>query len=196
MTGSRVRVFVAVDLPDTVKAEMGKLIALIEALEVRGVRSVRAEGLHLTLRFLGDVDSGDIPSIISAMDTAAVESEPFDLALMGTGAFPNAAAPRTLWVGVEGELDRLSILQTGVQSALEEVGFNRTRERFNPHVTVARFRDRVSTEHSTRVTDALNHAIPSPIAVRVDSIVLMRTTPQPGGSIYTPIHTSPLGSRQ
>ena len=155
-------------------------------------------GLHMTLRFLGDVSRDDLPSITSTMDTAAAESEPFDLALMGTGAFPNAAAPRTLWVGVEGELDRLSTLQIGVQSALEEVGFDRIRERFSPHVTIARFRDRVSTgtEHSTRVTDALNHAIPSPIAVRVDSIVLMRTTPQPGGSIYTPIHTSPLGSRQ
>ena len=106
MTGSRVRVFVAVDLPDTVKAEMGKLIALIEALEVRGVRSVRAEGLHLTLRFLGDVDSDVVPSIISAMETAAAESAPFELTLAGTGAFPNTAAPRTLWVGMKGDLDR------------------------------------------------------------------------------------------
>ena len=68
MTVSRVRVFVAVNLPDAVKAEMGKLIASIDALEVRGVRIVRAEGLHLTLRFLGDVDSDDVPSIISAME--------------------------------------------------------------------------------------------------------------------------------
>ena len=193
MTGSLVRVFVAVNFSDAVKAEMGKLIASIDALEVRGVRVVGAEGLHLTLRFLGDVDSDDVPSIKSAMDTAAAESEPFELTLAGTGAFPNAAAPRTLWVGVEGELERLSTLQRGVQRALEEVGFDRIRERFSPHVTVARVRDRVSTANRGLVASALNQAIISPIAVRVDSITLMQSTPQPGGSIYTPLHIVTLG---
>ena len=193
MTVSRVRVFVAVTFPDAVKAEMGKLIAAIDALEVRGVRIVRAEGLHLTLRFLGDTGIGDIPKIISAMDIAASESEPFNLILSGTGAFPSSAAPRTLWVGVEGELERLSTLQRGVQRALEEVGFDRIRERFSPHVTVARVRDRVSTANRGLVASALNQAIISPIAVRVDSITLMQSTPQPGGSIYTPLHIVTLG---
>ena len=138
MTNSRVRVFVAVELSDPVKAEMGKLIAAIDALELRGVRTVRAEGLHLTLRFLGDVDSDVVPSIISAMETAAAESAPFELSLAGTGAFPNTATPRTLWVGMKGDLDRLVTLQRGVQSALETAGFGRSSERFSPHVTIAR----------------------------------------------------------
>ena len=193
MTGSSVRVFIAVTFPDAVKAELGKLIAQIDALEVRGVRVVGAEGLHLTLRFLGDVSRDALPSIASAMDTAAAESEPFELTLAGTGAFPNAAAPRTLWVGVEGELGKLSTLQRGIQRALEEVGFDRSRERFSPHVTVARVRDRVSTANRGLVASALNQAIISPIAVRVDSITLIRSTPQPGGSIYTPLHIVTLG---
>ena len=193
MTGSSVRVFIAVTFPDAVKAELGKLIAAIDALEVRGVRVVRAEGLHLTLRFLGDVSRDALPSIASAMHTAAAESEPFELTLAGTGAFPNAASPRTLWVGVDGDLERLSTLQRGVQRALEEVGFDRSRERFSPHVTVARVRDRVSTANRGLVASALNQAIISPIAVRVDSITLIRSTPQPGGSIYTPLHIVTLG---
>ena len=195
MTDSRVRVFVAVELPDPVKAEMGKLIAAVDALELRGVRTVRAEGLHLTLRFLGDVDSDVVPSIISAMETAAAESAPFELTLAGTGAFPNTATPRTLWVGMKGDLDQLVTLQRGVQSALETAGFGRSGERFSPHVTIARVRDRVSSTHRRRAAAVLNEAIPSPIKVRVDSITLMRSTPQPGGSIYNQLHTAPLGAR-
>ena len=195
MTNSRVRVFVAVELSDPVKAEMGKLIAAIDALELRGVRTVRAEGLHLTLRFLGDVDSDVVPSIISAMETAAAESAPFELSLAGTGAFPNTATPRTLWVGMKGDLDRLVTLQRGVQSALETAGFGRSSERFSPHVTIARVRDRAPSIHRRRAAAVLNEAIPSPIKVRVDSITLMRSTPQPGGSIYNQLHTAPLGSR-
>ena len=196
MTGSSVRVFIAVTFPGTVKVEMGKLIASIEALEVRDVRTVRVESLHLTMRFLGDTDIGDIAKIVSAMEIAASESEPFNLTLSGAGAFPNAASPRTLWVGVDGDLERLSTLQGGVQRALESAGFSRSRERFSPHVTIARVRNRLCSSQHKRVTAALDEAIPSPIPVRVDSIALMRSTPQPGGSIYTPIHTSPLGSRQ
>ena len=212
MTDSRVRVFVAVELPDPVKAEMGKLIAAVDALELRGVRTVRAEGLHLTLRFLGDVDSDVVPSIISAMETAAAESAPFELTLAGTGAFhsyqrtagngksvgpagPDTATPRTLWVGMKGDLDQLVTLQRGVQSALETAGFGRSGERFSPHVTIARVRDRVSSTHRRRAAAVLNEAIPSPIKVRVDSITLMRSTPQPGGSIYNQLHTAPLGAR-
>ena len=196
MTVSRVRVFVAVNLPDAVKAEMGKLIASIDALEVRGVRIVRAEGLHLTLRFLGDVDSDDVPSIISAMETAAAKSEPFDLTLAGVGVFPNVAAPRTLWAGVEGELDKLSTLQIRVQSALDAAGFGRSRERFSPHVTIARVRDRVSPSQRKRVIAVLDEAVRSPLPTRVDSIALMRSTPQPGGPIYTPLHAAQLGACQ
>ena len=194
-TGSRIRVFIAVDLPDAVKEEIGKLIVSIDGLEVRGVRTVRAEGLHLTLRFLGDVDSDVVPSIVSAMETAAAESSPLELTLAGTGAFPNTATPRTLWVGMKGDLDQLVTLQRGVQSALETAGFDRSWERFSPHVTIARVRDRVPSNHRRRVTDALREVIPSPIKVRVDSITLMRSTPQPGGSIYTHLHTAPLGAR-
>ena len=183
------------ELPDPVKAEMGKLIAAVDALELRSVRTVRAEGLHLTLRFLGDVDSDVVPSIISAMETAAAESAPFELSLAGTGAFPNTATPRTLWVGMKGDLDQLVTLQRGVQSALETAGFGRSRERFSPHVTIARIRDRVSSIHRRRAAAVLNEAIPSPIKVRVDSITLMRSTPQPGGSIYNQLHTAPLGDR-
>ena len=191
MTDSRVRVFIAVELSDPVKAEMGKLIASIDALELRGVRTVRAEGLHLTLRFLGDVDSDVVPSIISAMETAAAESAPFELTLAGTGAFPNTATPRTLWVGMKGDLDRLVTLQRGVQSALETAGFGRSGERFSPHVTIARVRDRSPSIHRRLAAAVLNEAIP----VRVDSITLMRSTPQPGGSIFTHLHTAPLGAR-
>ena len=195
MTASRLRVFVAVELPDSAKAEISKLSASIDALEVRGVRTVRREGLHLTLRFLGDTDAEDIPRITSAMEIVAAESERFNLTLAETGAFPNAAKPRILWTGVDGDLDKLSTLQGRVERALESAGLKRRRERFSPHVTIARVSDRVSAEQVSRVTAALNEGMPSPVPLRVDSIALMQSTPHPGGSVYIPIYITRLGFR-
>ena len=186
------------ELPVPVKAEMGKLIAAVDVLELRGVRTVRAEGLHLTLRFLGDVDSDDVPSIKSAMETAAAESEPFDLTLAGTGRRVPNTLPHHAHCGWEWKATwtSSSTLQRRVSKVRwTTAGFGRSRERFSPHVTIARVRDRAPSIHRRRAAAVLNEAIPSPIKVRVDSITLMRSTPQPGGSIYTQLHTAPLGAR-
>ena len=194
MTDSRVRVFIAVDLPDAVKLGLGKVIASIDRLEIRSVRTVRTEGLHLTLSFLGDVDVGDIPKVMSAMETAAAESEVMDLVLAGTGAFPNIMAPRTLWAGVKGELDKLSALQGRIEKALESAGLRQRKERFSPHVTIARIRNRMSAAQLEVVNAALEEAPQSPIAFRAGSIILMRSTPRQGGSVYTPMHIAMLGA--
>ncbi len=192
MTTGHARVFIAVDLPDSVKSEVGKVIAQIDSLEVQGARTARSQGLHLTLRFLGDVELDKIPGIKSSMDAAAAESEPFDLALAGAGAFPNKANPRTLWVGVRGDLERLKTLKSDLDRALETADFPRSRERFTPHVTIARLRDRVPPRERQRVMETLNASLTSPLNLRVDSITLMQTAFHPSGSVYSPIHISPL----
>ena len=85
----KVRVFVAVELPDAVKAEFAGLVSAIDSLGVRGARTVRPQGIHLTLKFLGDVSVELVPEIEAAMDSAADEMAPFDLLLGDAGVFPN-----------------------------------------------------------------------------------------------------------
>ena len=191
--GEKVRVFVAVELPDAVKAEFSGLTAAIDALGVRGARTVRPEGIHLTLKFLGDVSVELIPDIESAMDTTAAESEPFALSLGDAGVFPNPRAARVLWVGVAGDLERLGRLQQRVEESLVELGFRPERRGFNPHITAGRVRDRVSNADRRRVTETLlSHEYARPL-IRVEGISLIRSTLHPDGAVYEPVYSVGLG---
>ena len=185
----QIRVFVAVELPDRVKTEFAGLVSSIDALGVRGVRTVRPGGIHLTLKFLGDVNVELVQGIQSAMVSAASRSAPFDLSLGDVGVFPNPAAARVLWVGVAGNLKRLNRLQQDVERSLSELGFRPERRRFNPHITAGRIRDSVSRSDQRRVTDALfSHEYARP-PIRVESVSLIRSVLHPDGAIYEPIYT-------
>ena len=187
-SGEKMRVFVAVELSDEAKAEIAGLISAIDALGVRGARTVRPEGVHLTLKFLGDVDAALIPDIQLAMNDSAAGAESFDLSLGDAGVFPNPRAARVLWVGVDGDIERLSRLQRRVESNLATLGFRPERRGFNPHVTIGRLRDGVSRSDRQRVTETLfSHQYARP-AVRVESVSLIKTTLHPDGSIYEAIY--------
>ena len=186
--GEKVRVFVAVELPDAVKAEFSGLVSAIDSLGMKGVRTVRAQGIHLTLKFLGDVSIDLIPEIEAVMDSSADQIAPFDLSLGDAGVFPNLRAARVLWVGVAGDLDSLGRLQQRVEGSLAELGFTPERRRFNPHITAGRVRDRVSNADRRRVTETLlSHEYARP-PIRVESISLIRSTLHPDGAVYEPIY--------
>ena len=192
--GEKLRVFVAVELPDAAKEELAGLAAAIDALGVREARTVRPEGVHLTLKFLGEVDAGLIPEIKSAMDAAA-GTEPFDLSLGDAGVFPSPEAARVLWVGVAGELGCLKRLQSAVERSMSGLGFRPERRGFNPHITAGRIRDGVSRSDRRRVTRALfSHEYARP-AIRVEGISLIRSVLHPDGAIYESVHRSALGFR-
>lgn len=181
------------ELPDTVKAEFAGLAAAIDALGVRGARTVRPEGIHLTLKFLGDVSVELVPEIEAAMDSAADEVSPFDLSLGDAGVFPNPRATRVLWIGVEGDLDSLGRLQQRVEESLAELGFGPERRGFNPHITAGRVRDRVSNADRRRVTETLlSHEYVRP-PIRVERISLIQSTLRPDGAVYEPIYGVGLG---
>ncbi len=191
--GDKLRVFVAVELPDAVKAQFADLVSAIDALEVKGVQTVRPDGIHLTLKFLGDVNAGLIPGIESAMDRVAAGAEPLDLSLGDAGVFPNTSTARVLWVGVEGNLERLGRLQQRVELSLADLGFGPERRRFNPHITAGRIRDRASRSGRRRVTEALfSHEYARP-AIRVESISLIQSILRPGGALYERLYRVVLG---
>ena len=193
MSGGKIRTFIAVELSDDARVEAARLISRVEKLELRGVRSVRPEGIHLTLRFLGDVDSDSVPRIISAVGAAAAQSQPFALTLGGVGAFPNAASARVLWVGVDGEMTRLSELHKNVESELSNVGFKRDRRRFNPHITLARIRDRVSRADRRRLFETVSAVSHDRVRFSVKTVTLFQTTLHPEGSIHTALYRARLG---
>lgn len=187
----KIRTFVCIELPT---AERERIGALEERLRGHGARAswVAPSSIHLTLAFLGDVEADRIPSVTDAVTRASAGATSFELAVDGAGAFPALARPRVLWLGVGGDLSRLSALQATVARELKSAGFPRDEKPFRAHLTLARMKDDRSPE-ARATASALDSAAPSGPAFRVDEIVVMRSDLDPGGARHTPLARVSLG---
>ncbi|BEH08424.1 MULTISPECIES: RNA 2',3'-cyclic phosphodiesterase [Geobacter] len=129
------RLFVAIDLPGSVRAQLADL-----GRELDGVRRVPPDQLHLTLRFIGNADDECFQRIKDSM--ATVTSPPFTLALAGVGCFPSPRRPRVIWAGVTAD-ERLTLLQRAVETAVAAAGIPPEERPFSPHITLARLKDAI-----------------------------------------------------
>lgn len=189
----RIRTFVAIELDDDTKAHIAAAIETLRQKRIDNLRLVRPEGVHLTLKFLGDIEVSQVPQVAGAMQQAASRHTPFSLTLGAPGVFPNTNRARVLWIGVDGDLEALKSLQAEVEEALTSVGFAAERQPFNPHLTIGRMHHRASRSDRQRAADALA-AIPLPAnqTVAVNAISLMKSALLPDGAIYERIGRSPL----
>ena len=124
------RLFVALDLPPDIRQELDDL-----EVGLAGVRWLLSESVHLTLRFIGDVNGSRVPDLHAAL--RAVSGQPFALTLSGLGVFPPRGEPRILWVGVEASAD-LKRLRQQIHQRVTNMGIKSERKKWSPHVTVAR----------------------------------------------------------
>ena len=195
-SNARIRAFVAIDLSDEAKRALTALIQSLRGRRIDGLRLVRTEGIHLTLKFLGDIDASRVPHIADALAAASARHAPFRLTLTAPGFFPNADRARVLWIGVGGALSPLRHLQRDVDETLATLGFAAEKRPFNPHLTIARMRDSAARADRRRAADALA-AYPSPhgIDISANAVSLMQSELRPGGAIYTRIVHAPLGCK-
>ena len=127
------RLFIAVDLPDTIKKNLETMF-----FGIPGARWVALDQLHLTVRFIGEVDGAlflDIKNIL-----AEVSISPFDIQLKGVGHFPPRGKPRVIWVGLE-KHEPLQILRKKLDTALLKTGVEPEGRKFSPHITLARLKN-------------------------------------------------------
>jgi len=139
--GEPFRLFVAVTIPEAVKAKIEESQAeLRRALPERGARWARREQFHLTLRFLGDVEAARVEALGEALRAACRNFGALYLRAEGVGFFPNLHHPRVVWVGVRDEADHLPRLQQAVESATQGFTVEEKEGRFTGHVTLARIK--------------------------------------------------------
>lgn len=176
-----IRLFVAIELPEAVKAELARLGG-----GVPGAKWVGPENLHLTLRFIGEVDEDAATDIAAALDH--IRAPAFDLVLSGVGQFSSHRSPRVLWVGVE-KNQSLVHLNGKVESALVRAGVAPERRRFSPHITLARLGKASKPRINSFVsTNAMFAAGP----VHADSFVLFSSFLGRNGAIHRPEAVYPL----
>ena len=181
------RLFVAMDIPEDVRAAISAIVARLRPACSK-VRWVRIEGLHVTLKFIGETPSDKVLEIKSAL--ASVPSRPpIALIFRGLGFFPNARRPRVFWTGVEAGPE-LAELAAAVGAVLHPLGFAREERAFAPHLTLARFDE-------PRGLDALRAAVDTPEAFEFGGATasefhLYQSELKRGGAEYTRLATFPL----
>ena len=178
-----IRLFVALPLPAAIRERLTGLGG-----GVPGARWTEFENLHLTIRFIGEVENGLLPDIDTAL--AGVSAPAFDLVLDGVGQFGSGSRSRILWAGVERN-DALFHLNQKVESALVRAGLPPEERRYSPHVTLARLRNSPQERIGRFIQDrGLFRAGPIPIA----HFTLFESRPGRSGVVYDPLRDYPLGS--
>ena len=131
------RLFAAATLPDDVRERLGELQRELGSIPLE-LRWVRPEGIHLTLKFLGEAAEDRLNGIREVLEGVAAAVTPFRLEIRGVGSFPERGTPRVIWVGLGGEVGAAETLSRRIDAALEEVGFPAENRAFKPHLTLGR----------------------------------------------------------
>jgi 2'-5' RNA ligase len=193
MSAELIRSFIAIELPPAVKQELITLEGVLKKRSPQVVRWVDPQGIHLTLKFLGDVASDRIDEINMAIDEATQGLSPFRLELQEVGAFPNLDRVQVVWVGAKGELDKLAYLQKQIESNTEQLGFPREERAFTPHLTLGRVRNYTSPDDRKKLGQILAQTtFVSSQVIAVDSVNLMNSQLTNSGAIYTRLYVSLL----
>lgn len=189
------RLFIAVDLDEArrlaasrVAKELGRRF---DAAGLgRGVKWVAPRNLHLTIRFIGEIEGARAVAIQEAL-RRPLATPTFDLALGGAGVFPAAGAPRVLWIGVVQGASGLADLYDEVEGRLQQIGELPGARPFSAHLTLGRFRE-LDRRSSEAVRGAVRDVRLDAGPCRIEAITLYESRLAPAGPTYAPVVTSPL----
>jgi len=182
----QIRSFIAIELPDEVKSALTQLQAQLKTGKQPSVKWADPYGVHLTLKFLGNIAVDKVSEITGAIEEAAQGISPFYLEVKGLGAFPNFKRVRVVWVGVEGELAPLKQLQQRIESNLAPLGFAPESRPFTPHLTLARLREQASPDARENFGQLLaDTRFETTYGFKVDSVNLIRSELTREGAIYS-----------
>ncbi len=187
-----VRLFIACEVPDEVKTAIGAVIETLRSRSGAAVRWIRAEGVHVTLKFLGEVPVRQLPAVKLAVQEAVVGTAPFELEFSNIGMFGGREGLRLMWVGIAGDVLRLEKLVRDVNAALAVVGFDPERRPFRPHLTLGRVRDEIPTRQRAEIEVAVGKMDVPPSTWRTNQVSLMRSRLTTAGAVYEVLATFPL----
>lgn len=184
-----IRCFIAVDIEDELKKQLEKVQ---EKIMVCGadIKYVERENIHLTLKFLGEVEERRIEPIKRALLEVADKYTPFEIELGGIGVFPSPSYLRVIWVGITRGQDKLGEIHTKIEENLYQLGFKRENRGFSCHITVGRVR---SPRNKGKLVEVLSRLRDIQIGTQtVDSIELKQSQLSPKGPIYTTLKSVKL----
>jgi 2'-5' RNA ligase len=180
-----VRSFIAIKLPDELKLRLAQLETELKRDEPPGVKWVSPDSIHLTLKFLGNIAAGRIEAVTGAMEESARGIAPFRLRARGLGVFPNLQRAQVAWVGIDGEVGRLSQLQKQLESNLARLGFTPESRAFTPHLTLARLKNYASLDERQSFGRLIASREFAAGDIEVEAVSLMKSRLTRSGAIYS-----------
>jgi RNA 2',3'-cyclic 3'-phosphodiesterase len=155
------------------------------------IKWVTPGNIHVTLQFLGEVETGLLSALSGELEHAFTHIEAFDIEVAGVGAFPSPIKPRVVWAGVEKGQEELAALARQVQEATGALGFEPEKRSFRPHVTLGRVRDpRKTGELSSALDEFGGERIGE---CQIGEVALVASDLRPTGPVYTTLDSFPLG---
>jgi len=185
-----IRAFIAIELPESVKSLLDNLQQELKKLRLKA-GWVRPQNIHLTLKFLGNINPADIENIGGAMADAAAEYTPFALTVGGIGFFPGIKRPRIIWVGLGGATTVLLELQRNLEDRLATVGFAKEKKLFKAHLTLGRIRQAVDPNTLGQAVE--DYSDFGGQQFTADRIILFRSDLKPSGAVYSQLKQVELG---
>lgn len=180
----KMRTFIAIEIPGELKQRIREVQDQVRAGAV-DASWPRPEGIHLTLKFLGEVPDSRIPEIKNALASAVAGVGRFRLETGGIGAFPTPKNARVAWIGISGDRETLNRLQAAVEDEMARAGFEREDRKFKPHLTLARIKSIRSRQNWLAVLDRVKD-IKLP-GFEVTAVSLMKSELRRTGAEYTEI---------
>ncbi|MEK6732705.1 MAG: RNA 2',3'-cyclic phosphodiesterase [Candidatus Omnitrophota bacterium] len=192
-----IRAFIAVEIDPQTKQKISALVSSLKKSDA-DVKWITEDQMHLTLKFLGNVEQSKIQEISAALNSISTNFSPFTIHLSNIGAFPNINHPRVIWLGIDIGAEELKILAEKIETGLEKLGFNpstslgtgKEDREFKAHLTLGRVK---SSKNIANLIKLLKETVFSLNAdIPIEEIILFQSTLFPKGAIYTKLWTAYL----
>ena len=179
---STIRTFIALELPPSLISLLAKVQEDLQSMGLRA-KWVRPENIHLTLKFLGNINPADIDNIGGAMVDAVGDIETFNLVAGGIGVFPGINRPRVIWVGLKGQIQLLFALQRLLEDNLAALGYKKEKRPFKGHLTLGRFRQTVNPDTIRHIMREYANLYSEEFTA--NRIILFKSDLKPTGAVYS-----------
>lgn len=188
------RTFIAIELDQELRDNLGRLQDQLRAQVASGtVRWVKPDGIHLTLKFLGDTSHERVEEVKAALARAATEVGPFTFTVAGLGCFPNTRYPRVVWVGIEEPTGALIRLRDAVEAQVAPLGFPTERRSFSPHLTLGRVQRRASKSEVRELGQVVAATTIGTLdEMAVHAVRYIKSDLKPSGAVYTALSEARL----
>jgi 2'-5' RNA ligase len=183
-----VRSFIAIELGPEIQKELARVQNELKKSEA-DVKWVKPERIHLTLKFLGEVSPGLMEEVKKIIAQVVKNHKAFELQISQAGAFPKPEHPRVLWIGVKQGHEETVKLAQELEDALMRIGFQKEKRAFKAHLTLGRVR---SAHNRNQLKELLQSVSVSPQTMRVEKLILFKSTLTPKGAIYQPLYEAGL----